>query len=465
VAEEFDVIVLGGGPAGENAAERAVLGGLRVALVEKELIGGECSYWACIPSKTLLRPGAVMAAARRLPGVREAITGRIDTDQVLARRNYMVSDWHDDGQIRWADSIGLTVARGDGVLDGERAVSVRASDGARRDLTARKAVVVATGSVPVVPPTFKDISPWLSRDATSSKRVPERLAVVGGGVVAVEMAQAWHTLGSGEVTVVVRGDRLLERSEPFAGELLAGAFAAEGIGVRLGVSVDSARREGTDGPVTLTLDSGDTVVADEVLVATGRRANTEGIGLESVGLDPTRPIAVDDQLRATGVGGGWLYAIGDVNGRNLLTHMGKYQGRLVGDLLAGRGDPGATAFADREATPAVVFTEPQVGSVGHTEESARAAGVDVGVADLDMSEVAGVYLSGDGIEARARIVVDRQRSVLVGATFVGPDISELVHQATVAIIGRVPLDRLWHCVPSFPSVSEVWLRLLTAYGL
>ena len=463
---EFDVIVVGAGPAGENAADRAAAGGLQVVLVENELIGGECSYWACIPSKTLLRPGAVLAAARRVPGVREAITGTIDTDRVLAWRNYMVSDWHDDGQVKWAGGAGITIVRGRGTLDGERRVAVTTHDGTVRRLTARKAVVVATGSVPVVPPPFNAVKPWLSRDATSGKHVPERLAVVGGGVVAVEMAQAWHSLGARSVTLLVRGEALLERQEPFAGELLAAAFKEEGIDVRFGVAVESAERAGDDGPVTLRIGS-EALVVDEVLVATGRRPNTEGIGLDTVGLtvEPGRPIPVDEQLRALGVDGNWLYAIGDVNGRSLLTHMGKYQGRIVGDLIAGKGDPNATALADHEATPAVVFTDPQVGSVGHSEGSARDAGIDVQTADVDLAEVPGVYVSGDDIKGRARIVIDRQHNVIVGATFVGPEIADLVHPATVAIIGKVPLDRLWHCVPSFPSVSEVWLKLLQAAGL
>src|SRR3954452_9347934 len=209
MADEYDVIVLGGGPAGENAADRAQMGGLSVALVEAELVGGECSYWACMPSKTLLRPGAALAAARRVPGARNAVTGTIDAEKVLAWRNWMVSDWHDDGQISWAASAGITVVRGRGALDGPKRVTVTNEDGPPVSLTARRAVVVATGSVPVKPPPFQNITTWLSRDATSSKHVPERLAVIGGGVVAVEMAQAWHWLGAREVTLLVRGDRLL----------------------------------------------------------------------------------------------------------------------------------------------------------------------------------------------------------------------------------------------------------------
>src|SRR5947207_9489224 len=219
MADEYDVIVIGAGPAGENAADRAAQDGLNVALVENELIGGECSYWACIPSKTILRPGAALAAARRVPGVREAVTGAIDVDKVLAWRNWMVSDWQDDGQVTWATDTGIAIVRGRGALAGDRRVTVTTQSGDTQELAARKAVVVATGSVPVIPPPFQGVRHWQSRDATSSKHVPERLAVVGGGVVAVEMAQAWHSLGAGQVTMLVRGGALLERNEPFAGEL------------------------------------------------------------------------------------------------------------------------------------------------------------------------------------------------------------------------------------------------------
>jgi dihydrolipoamide dehydrogenase len=463
--DEYDVIVLGAGPAGENAAERVRRGGLTVALVEAELLGGECSYWACMPSKTILRPGAILASARRVPGAREAVTGALDAGAALAWRNWMVSDWHDDSQAGWASSAGIDVVRGRGRLDGERRVVVSPADGPQRTLTARRAVVVATGSVPVLPPIpgLADTAPWGSREATSSKHVPERLAVIGGGVVACEMAQAWRSLGSRAVTMLVRGERLLERHEPFAGDLLAAAFAEQGIEVRFGAATTEVRRRAPDAPVTVVTDAGDLVV-DELLLATGRRPNTSDIGLDSVGLEPGSAIAVDDQLRATGVAGGWLYAVGDVNGRNLLTHMGKYQGRLVGDIIA--HDLHLQAFADHEATAGVVFTDPQVGSVGHTEASARDAGVDVAVVDVDLGEVPGVYVSGEGIKGRARLVIDRSEPErVVGATFVGPEIADLVHQATIAIVGRVPLGRLWHAVAAFPTVSEVWLDLLKAYGL
>jgi dihydrolipoamide dehydrogenase len=288
---------------------------------------------------------------------------------------------------------------------------------------------------------------------------------VGGGVVACEMAQAWRWLGAESVTMLVRGTRLLERNEPFAGELLAAALAADGVDVRFGAEVVEVHRAGGrsdgSGPVTIALGDGSLEV-DELLMAIGRRPNTEDIGLDTVGLAPGRAITVDDHLRAVGVDGDWLYAVGDVNGRALLTHMGKYQARLAGDIVAGID---MVDLADGTAVPGVVFTDPQVGSVGLTEEAARSAGLDVGTAEVDLAQVPGSYVSGEDVGGRAKIVVDRRRSVLVGATFVGPEIADLVHGATIAVIGEVKLERLWHAVASFPSVSEVWLKLLQTYGL
>jgi dihydrolipoamide dehydrogenase len=300
--------------------------------------------------------------------------------------------------------------------------------------------------------------------------VPERLVVLGGGVVACEMAQAYRGLGTREVTIVELIDRLLGRSEPFAGEMLATALRDAGIDVRVSTQVTGVQRPEPGGEVTLTLADGGTITADEVLVATGRRPRTGDIGLETVGLEPGRYTPTDDFLEVEGVDGGWLYAVGDVNGRNLLTHMGKYQARLCGDTIVRRArgeDPGdgLRARADDLGAPSVVFTDPQVATVGHTEADARDAGVRVRTVEYDIGHVAGASLLADGYRGRAKIVVDEDRRVVVGATFVGQDVAELLHSATVAVVGEVPLDTLWHVVPSYPTVSEVWLRLLEEYGL
>jgi dihydrolipoamide dehydrogenase len=453
MSETFDVVVIGAGPAGENAAGCVAAGGLSVAMVEHELLGGECSYWACIPSKALLRPAEALAAVRRVPGARQAVTGELDVDAVLAHRDTMISGFDDAGQVRWAEANGITVVRGHGRLAGERTVEV---DG--RTLTATKAVVLATGSRAVIPPIegLHDAHPWDSRDVTTAKQVPERLMVIGGGVVAAEMAWAMRALGS-QVTVLVRGQRLLEKEEPFVGEELAAAFLDAGIDVRTGTSARAVRRAG-DGPVTAVLSDGGELVADEVLVATGRRATTDGLGLETVGVDPKGPVQVDERLR---VGGrDWLYAVGDVNGRALLTHMGKYQGRIVGKYLAGTSSE-TVAWADDRAVTRVVFTDPNVAAVGLTEAQAQERGLNVRVGQADLGDTAGASERGEGVRGTCKLVVDADRNVIVGATFMGPEAADLLHAATIAVIGEVPVDRLRHAVPAFPTVSEVWLSLLS----
>jgi dihydrolipoamide dehydrogenase len=300
--------------------------------------------------------------------------------------------------------------------------------------------------------------------------VPRRLAVIGGGVVACEMSHAVRGLGADEVTMLVRGTGLLERMEPLAGEMVSAAFRDEGVDVRTGTSVTRVSR-GADGPVTLTLSDGGTLEADEVLVATGRQLNTDDIGLESVGLEPGRPVSVDDSLRADGIDGGWLYAVGDANGRNLLTHMGKYQARVCGDVIAARARresedaTGLRATSDARGAPQVVFTDPEVCAVGLTEAKARERGYEVRTVEYEIGKVTGAYLQGEGYRGRAKAVVHESRRVLIGVTFVGPGVAELLHSATIAVTAEVPLDRLWHAVPAFPTVSEVWLRLLEAYGL
>ncbi|GAA3438475.1 dihydrolipoyl dehydrogenase family protein [Kutzneria kofuensis] len=462
--DTFDVVVIGGGAIGENVADRAVKGGLTAALVEHELVGGECSYWACMPSKALLRPGHALAAARRLPGV--PVGDHLDAAKVLARRTYFTSNWDDAGQVQWAEGAGITVIRGSARLDGERRVVV-----GDRTLIARQAVAVCTGSVPVIPPLegIADTRVWTSRDATSAKEVPGRLIVLGGGVVGVELAQAWRRLGS-EVDLVITGELPLPRLEPIAGELVAEGLREDG--VRLHTGSKAVRVSRTGGEIELGLADGAVLKADELLVATGRRPATEHVGVETVGLKPGDTLHVDDSGLVSGVDGQWLYAAGDVTGRAPLTHQGKYDARVVGDVIAARAKgPVETppwsqyaATADHAAVPQVVFTDPEVAAVGLTADQAARAGIETRVVDLDIA-VAGSSVHADGYRGKARMVVDERRKVLVGVTFVGQDVAELLHSATVAIVGEVPLHRLWHAVPSYPTISEVWLRLLEAYGL
>jgi pyruvate/2-oxoglutarate dehydrogenase complex dihydrolipoamide dehydrogenase (E3) component len=471
--EVFDVIVLGAGPTGENLADRAHAGGLSVAVVEHELVGGECSYWACMPSKALLRPIAALADARRLEGAKQAVAaGTLDVEAVLARRDGFASDWKDDGQVDWLAKAGLCLVRGHARLDGERRVVVRTPEGTDRVLTARHAVAVCTGTQALVPdlPGVAEAKVWTSREATSAKKAPARLAVVGGGVVAVEMATAWHALGS-EVTMLVRDDKLLGGMEPFVGELVAKNLADDGVDVRFGASVAAVKRQ-DDGTVDLTLADGSTLTADEVLFATGRRPATADLGLENVGLKPGGWLEVDDTGLVQGVEGEWLYSAGDVNHRALLTHQGKYQGRIFGGAIADRAFGRAldtapwgrsVATADVHAVTQVVFCDPEAAAAGITLKQAQDKGLRVREVDYDLGSVAGAALYADGYTGKARAVVDLDREVLVGVTFVGPGVAELVHSAAMAVAAEVPLSRLWHVVPAYPTIGEVWLRLLETY--
>ncbi|GAA3252304.1 NAD(P)/FAD-dependent oxidoreductase [Streptomyces labedae] len=468
-ATAYDVVVIGAGPVGENVADRTRAAGLSTAVVESELVGGECSYWACMPSKALLRPVLARADARRLPGLSASVQGPLDTAAVLARRDSFTSGWKDDGQVQWLEGTGADLYRGRGRLSGPRTVTVTGPDGHESVLTARHAVAVCTGSRAQLPdlPGLDEVRPWTSREATSAHSAPGRLVVVGGGVVATEMACAWQALGS-QVTVLVRGDGLLGRMEPFAGELVAEALTEAGADLRTGTSVKAVSRE--NGTVVVLTDTGDRIEADEILFATGRAPRTDDLGLETIGLEPGSWLDVDDSLRVTGHD--WLYAVGDVNHRALLTHQGKYQARIAGAAIVTRaaGEPvrterwGAhTATADHAAVPQVVFTDPEAASVGLTLAEAEQAGHRVRAVDVDLSSVAGASLYGDGYRGRARMVVDLEDEIVRGVTLVGPGVAELIHAATVAVAGRVPVGRLWHAVPSYPTISEVWLRLLEAY--
>lgn len=462
---EVDVVVIGAGPAGENVADRTVRGGLSTVIVEAELVGGECSYWACMPSKALLRPGAALRAAR---GARGVTGGELDVHEVLARRDGFAAHWHDDGQVEWLDSAGIELVRGRATLTRERVVRVAGSDG-DLELRATHAVVVATGSVPRIPdiPGLAEARPWTSREATAMTQAPGRIAIIGGGVVAVEAATFLHDLGSA-VTLLSRGP-LLRGFEPFAGELVRDALRDRGVDVREGVSPEAVSR--TD-DVRIRVEGGEEVAADEVLVATGREPATAELGLETVGLEPGGPIEVDDSMQAPTLP--WLYAVGDANGRALLTHQGKYQARLAGDAIVARAAGEEveevrwgrhSATADHAAVPQVVFTDPEVAAVGITAAQAEERGLRHRVLDYDLAQVAGAGLLADDYAGRVRAVVDEDRRIIVGLTLVGPGAGELLHAATIAVVGEVPLERLWHAVPAYPTLSEFWLRLLEEYGL
>ena len=476
----WDVIVIGGGPAGENAAHYAIQGSDRTAvMVEAELVGGECSYWACMPSKALLRPVEVLATDRRLPGVAKMLSGSLDVPSILARRDSFTHHHDDSGQVEWARGAGIDVVRGRARLDGEKMVDLTAADGATRTIHAQHAVVLATGSTASIPRVegLREARPWTSRDVTNLREVPARVAVIGGGVVACESATWLRGLGAREVTVIEVVPRLLAQLEPFAGEMIAEQFSGRGMTVLLDTKVQSVERPATrdtgigrihGGPAIINV-GGSAIEVDEIVVAAGRIPTSADLGLERVGVAANAHgyIDTDDHMAVLG-GGDWLYAIGDVCGRALLTHMGKYQGRIAGDVIAARAEGRSTDglryrdVADHDMVPAVVFTDPQVASVGLTESGAREKGVDVEALEYDLGSVSGASLLYDGYTGRAKLVIDRATDTLVGATFVGSEVGELLHSATVAIVGKLSLETLWHAVPSYPTVSEVWLRLLEA---
>jgi pyruvate/2-oxoglutarate dehydrogenase complex dihydrolipoamide dehydrogenase (E3) component len=480
--QEYDIVVMGSGPGGRSVSVRSVKNRFSVALVESELVGGDCAYWACMPGKALLRPPEALTEARQVEGARQAVVGNLGIESVFARRDAFVDHWDDANFTKSLAEKGIHVMHGHGRLDGHKRVVVTSASGNNNNtvLVARHAIVLSTGSSPAIPdvPGLAQANPWTSRDATSARKVPRRLAIIGDGPVACEMADAWSALGA-KVTILSRHERILDRYEPFVGEQLAAAFAKRGISIRTKANATRINRSDTNAPVEIELDDGTVMDTDELLVATGRKPNTGDIGLETVGLKPQQWLDVDDTCLVRGIGeNDWLYAVGDINHRALLTHIGKYQGRACAKAILERakgrtiiedGDQAewsrSAAKADHDnMIPQVIFTDPQVASVGLTEQSAKDLGLNTRSVDSDIGTLPGAQLKEEGYVGHARLIIDEDNQVIVGATFLGPEISDLMHSATVAIVGRVPIDRLWHAVPSFPTVSEVWTELLENYG-
>ena len=464
---EFDVVVIGGGPGGASAAEYLIAEGLEVALVEERLIGGECHYWACNPTKALLRPVEVLALAKAVPGVREAVgRGRLDIAAVFAKRDAIVDHLRDEGVTAELQRSGLTVIHAHGRLVGAREVTVTHPDGREETVRARQAVVLATGTRPSIPdvPGLAEARPWTNRDLATMTQVPPRTLIVGGGVVGVEFATILAGLGS-RVTLLARGGSLLRNSETVAGEMVAESLRRNGVDLRFHARLAEVTRASAGGAVSATIDD-EIVEFDEVVVAAGRIVNTDSLGLETVGLKGGEFVAVDDHLHALGVDGTWLYAIGDTTGRALLSHLSQYHAVVVADVIAARARGrrlGAAELIARDPhnLPQVVYTDPQVVEVGRTEGQARADGFSVETTTARYPDaVPDLAIFRDGFDAWAKLVIDADTDTLLGATFVGPEFAEIAQAATLAVVAKVPIETLRHVVAPHPSINQIWNPLL-----
>jgi dihydrolipoamide dehydrogenase len=467
VTAAFDVAVIGGGPGGAAAAACVAAEGLKVALVEDRLIGGECHYWACNPTKTLLRPIEVLALARAVPGVRETLNcRRPDTAAVLAKRDEIIEHLHDDVAVAKLQQAGIEVIHAHGRLAGDRQITLVYPDGHQDTIYVSHAVILATGTRPAIPdvPGLADVQPWTNRDLSVMTYIPPRALVVGGGVVGVESATILAGLGS-DVTLLARGSSLLRNSETTAAEMVAESLRRKGVKIHLGVQLSAVSRPLSRGAVTAAF-SDQRVEVDEIVLTAGRVVNTDDLGLETVGLRGGDFVAVDNHLQALGVDGSWLYAIGDTTGRALLSHISQYHATVVADVIAARAsgrrlDDDELVARDTGNLAQVIFTDPQVVEVGRTESRARADGFTVATRTARFPAAMPLLaIFRDGFDAWAKLVVDADTDTLLGATFVGPEFAELAHAATLAVVAKAPMELLRHVVPPHPSVNQIWNPLL-----